>query len=120
MSIQTSNNFGIVDTYDEVTHYKSSRRSTPAKGANYKGYSTGRKGRDVYPGAEYCPIDTTWAIAHAASIQTQMHTDAVFAEMAYDDHSDTWVTGMSTTMLEFMRSPAYALGRWNLGYRSNY
>ena len=117
MSTQTSNNFGIVDTYDEVIHHKSSRRVTPAKGANYKGYSSGRKGRGIYPGAEYCPIDTTWAIAHAASIQAGMQAEAAFVEIDYDDRSDTWVTGLSIGMLEFMHKPAYALGRWNLGYR---
>ena len=31
--------------------------------------------------------------------------------------SDHHVVGLSKSMIEFMNTPAYALGRWNLGYR---
>ncbi len=104
------------DFEDKVIHHKASTRKAPPKAKAQVG-TPPRKGRDVYPGADYCPIDSAWAIAHAAQVQAQMKADAVFAEMAYDDRSDTWVTGLSIGMLEFMRTPAYALGRWNLGYR---
>ncbi len=104
------------DFEDKVFHHKASTRKAPPKAKAQVG-TPPRKGRDVYPGAEYCPIDSPWAIAHAAQVQAQMKSAAVFAEMEYDDRSDTWVTGLSIGMLEFMRSPAYALGRWNLGYR---
>ncbi len=103
------------DFEDKVIHHKASTRTAPPKAKSPVG-TPGRKGRNVYPGADYCPIDSAWAIAHAARVQAQMAAPP--ADIQYDeDRSDTWVTGLSIGMVEFMRSPAYALGRWNLGYR---
>ena len=101
---------------DVVRHYKSSRRVTPAKAKSARTPWRGRAGRDIYPGADYCPIDSAWAIAHAAQVQTQMAVDAAGIQYA-EDYADRGVTGLSIEMLEFMQKPAYALGRWNLGYR---
>ena len=103
------------DFEDKVIHHKASTRKTPTKAKSPVG-TPGRKGRNVYPGAEYCPIDSAWAIAHAAQVQAQM--TAPPADIQYDeDLSDTHVTGLSIEMVEFLRKPVYALGRWNLGYR---
>lgn len=113
-----SNTIHDLDFDDRVTHHKSSRRVTPRKGANYRGFA-GRKGRGVYPGAEYCPIDTPDAIARTASVQASMAAAAVAAYEEVDlyDPSGLDVVGLSISMIEFMNTPAYALGRWNLGYR---
>ena len=101
---------------DAVRHYKSSRRVTPAKAKSARTPWRGRAGRDVYPGAEYCPIDSAWAIAHAAKVQAAMAAPVAF-EYDYYDPADHHVTGLSKGMIAFMSTPAYALGRWNLGYR---
>ena len=103
------------DFEDNVIHHKASTRVDTAK-AKERIRTAGRKGRGVYPGAEYCPIDSAWAIAHAAQVQAQMAVDAAAIQYA-EDYADTHVTGLSIEMLEFMQKPAYALGRWNLGYR---
>jgi hypothetical protein len=41
----------------------------------------------------------------------------VALEYDYYDPADHHVTGLSKGMIAFMSTPAYALGRWNLGYR---
>ena len=105
------------DFEDKVIHHKASTRVTPAKAKSRTG-TPGRKGRGVHPGADYCPIDSAWAIAHAAQVQASQAAMARFDAECEEDPSDTHVTGLSIEMLEFLRKPAYALGRWNLGYKS--
>ena len=115
--VSTRQNTVIDEGFEDVVrHHKSSRRVTPAKAKSARTPWRGRAGRDIYPGAEYCPIDTPWAIAHAAQVQAAMAAP-VALEYDYYDPADHHVTGLSRGMLAFMSTPAYALGRWNLGYR---
>ena len=56
------------DFEDAVIHHKPSTRTAPPK-AKAPNWASGRKGRGVHPGADYCPIDSPWAIAHAAKVR---------------------------------------------------
>ena len=116
MAPKRQNTVRDADFEDKVFHHKASKRVTPKKAKRPLRHS-GRKGRGVHPGAEYCPIDSEWAIRHAAKVQRIMAATPVQDDHALEDRSDTWVTGLSKGMINFMRNPAYALGRWNLGYR---